>query len=83
MINGERYESISYDRKVDRINIANFDLGPKAGIIYHFTNKLAVEGTYYYGIGNVDSRVPKVEKLKVQQITVGLRYVLWINSKIQ
>jgi len=62
--------------KMDDINITNFDLGPKAGIFYHLTQKLAVEGTYYYSIGNVNSRVPKVDKLKVQQMTVGIRYAL-------
>lgn len=75
-INEENVVPYNYDRKVDHINITNFDFGPKAGILYHLTDKLAIEGTYYYTLDNVDSRVPKVGKWKVHQMTLGARYAL-------
>lgn len=82
-INELNVNEYSYDRKIDNINITNFDLGPKAGILYHFTNKLTVEGTYYYSIGNIDSRVPKTGELKILQMSIGVRYALWSKTNTQ
>lgn len=83
IINEDHQEQYSYDRKIDHVNITNFDLGAKAGILYHFSDMLAVEGTYYYSIGNIDSRVPKIGELKIEQMTVGVRYALWSKAKTQ
>jgi len=75
-------EGITYtsDNKVDNINIRRFDYGPKAGIIYNLTDKLAVEGTYYYGLNNIQKGNPILWKLKVQQVTLGIRYTLWTKE---
>jgi len=75
-------EGITYtsDNKVDNINIRRFDYGPKAGIIYNLTDKLAVEGTYYYGLNNIQKGNPILWKLKVQQATLGIRYTLWTKE---
>ena len=79
-INEINEESYSYNRKTDDINISNLDFGPRAGIIYHLTNKLAVEGTYYYGINNISKSNPLNWELKVQQMTFGIRYALWYKK---
>ncbi len=72
-LNGTTYTS---DEKMDNINIKKIDLGPRAGIIYQFIEKLAIEGTYYYGFNNIQKGDAPIWKLKVQQITFGIRYTL-------
>lgn len=69
----------STNLKVNDINITKFDFGPRAGMIYQLNSKLAVEGTYYYGLTNILKGGSPVWKLKVQQMTVGVRYSLWSN----
>lgn len=78
-----RQESYSGNRKIDNIHITHYDLGPKAGVIYHLTNRLAVEGTYYYGINNIHQTTPIIGEWKVQQITLGIRYALWSKKTVQ
>ena len=73
LINGQEETA---DNKYDDIHIKNFDFGPKAGIIYNLTEKLALEGTYYYGLNNIQKGNPILWQLKVQQATLGLRYTL-------
>jgi hypothetical protein len=65
------------DNKYDNINIKSFNFGPKAGIIYHLSRKLAIEGSYYYGLNNIQKGDATSWKLKVQQATFGVRYTLW------
>lgn len=74
---GENYNT---DIKTNDINIKHFDYGPRAGIIYHLTSKLAVEGTYYYGLNNIQKGDPPSWKLKVQQATLGIRYTWWTSK---
>jgi len=77
IINENNKETHSYyNRKIDHIHFTKFDLGPRAGIIYHLTDKLAVEGTYYYGINNIHQTVPITWEWKVQQMTLGIRYAM-------
>lgn len=76
IINEIREEQYSYNRKVDDINIEHMDFGPRSGIIYQLSDKLAVEGTYYYGIPNIQKSDLPWES-KIQQITLGIRYALW------
>lgn len=56
--------------------VRDFDFGPRAGIIYQMNNRLSLEGIFYYGLGDIS--YPKLENtdLKIQQMTVGLRYAL-------
>jgi len=69
-------ETNSSNVKIDDIHIKNIDFGPRAGIIYHLTNRLAVEATYYYGFNNIQKGDQASWKLKVQQLTLALRYAL-------
>ena len=82
-INGVPDGTYNYNRTTDDINIENIDFGPRAGIIYNLTKKLAVEGTYYYGLNNIQKGDPSYWKLKVQQAALGIRYALWskVDSK--
>ena len=80
-INEVHNETYSYDRKTDNIHIEKIDFGPRAGIVYDLTQKLAVEGTYYYGLNNIQKGNPQLWKLKVQQITFGILYALWNKTK--
>jgi hypothetical protein len=58
-----------------RLPIKDVDFGETVGIIYHFTNKFAIEGNYYYGFNNIyPSEHIKGIIWKTQQITLGLRY---------
>lgn len=66
----------STNQKNNDINIENLDFGPRVGITYNLTKKLAVEGTYYYGLNNINNGDVTAWKLKVQQITFGIRYAL-------
>lgn len=69
-IQKELYNS---DRKHYGLDIYKFDFGPRAGFIYDMTDKLAIEGNYYYGI--VDYTISTNSwKWNIQQMTIGLRY---------
>lgn len=52
-------------------------------MVYQLNDKLAVEASYYYGLNNILKGGSPDWKLKVQQVTVGVRYALWSNSKTQ
>lgn len=69
-------QPVSQESKWDDISIENIDFGLRVGIIYNLTKKLAVEGTYYYGLNNINNGDVTAWKLKVQQITFGIRYAL-------
>lgn len=77
ILNGITYSS---DNKTDDINIKRFDYGPNAGIIYNLTDKLAFEGTYYYGLNNIQKGNPILGERKIQQVTIGIRYSLWYKD---
>ena len=64
-------------RELNDLPIKNFDFGPRAGAIYRLTNRLSIEGMFYYGIHNINQIKSSDEELKIQQMTVGIRYVLW------
>ncbi|HEY3371570.1 MAG TPA: porin family protein [Prolixibacteraceae bacterium] len=78
-----RDETNSSNVKIDDIYIKKFDFGPRAGIVYHLTDRLAVEGTYYYGIHNIQNEDPEYGEWKVQQMTLGIRYSLWSKEAAQ
>lgn len=72
--------SETVENRYDNIYIKNFDFGPKAGVIYKLNEKLAIEGTYYYGINNLLKGDPILWKSKIQQLTLGIRYTLWTKE---
>lgn len=69
-------ENIHTEGKTNNINITRLELGPRAGIVYHLTDKIALEGIYYYGINNIQKGEQPKWKLKVQQMTLGIRFAL-------
>lgn len=56
--------------------VRDFDFGPRAGIIYQMNNRLSLEGIFYYGLGDISIAQLENTDLKIQQMTVGLRYAL-------
>ncbi|HEY3371571.1 MAG TPA: outer membrane beta-barrel protein [Prolixibacteraceae bacterium] len=71
------------NRELNALPIKDFDFGPRAGVIYRLTNRLSIEGMFYYGIQNINQITTSVEELKIQQMTLGIRYALWNKSEIQ
>lgn len=77
------YGGIStWDNKADNL-YDPFDFGARAGLIFNLTNRFAVEGTYYYGINNIliKNRYNTELKMKIQQMTIGLRYTFFTIMK--
>lgn len=74
MLNGEKQELDN--PQSTNFNVNNFDFGPRAGITYQLNNRLSLEGMFYYGLNNINYSKSSNEELKVQQMTVGLRYAL-------
>lgn len=73
VVDGQEYNDRS--RTTD-INMERFNYGPCAGITFRLSNRLALEGTYYYGLNNLQKGDPVLEKLKTQQATLGVQYFL-------
>lgn len=66
----------------DELNIDSYDFGPRAGIMYDLSKRLAVEASYYYGINNILSNTAPPEWIwKIQQITLGLRYKFFTHNR--
>ena len=65
------------NRELNDLPIKDFDFGPRAGAIYRLTNKLSIEGMFYHGIHNINQLKSSEEELKIQQMTLGIRYALW------
>lgn len=63
--------------ELNKLAIRDFDFGPRVGGIYRLTNKLSIEGMFYYGINNINYIKLSAEELKIQQMTLGIRYTLW------
>jgi hypothetical protein len=68
------------NRELSDLAIKDFDFGPRAGAIYRLTNKLSIEGMFYYGIQNINQLKSSNEELKIQQMTLGIRYALWTKK---
>ena len=66
--------------ELNDLPIKNFDFGPRAGVMYRLTNKLSIEGMFYHGIQNINQMKSSAEELKIQQMTVGIRYALWTKK---
>ena len=64
-------------RNTDKLEIDRIMIGPEIDIQFKLTNKLSLEGTYYYGITNLLSSPSKSDwKWKAQQAVIGIRYTL-------
>ena len=63
-------EPTSWNSPKRKLNIKKYDFGPKAGVILELTDKISLEGEYYYGLSNINKDL----KWKVQQLSVGVRY---------
>ncbi|HET6557046.1 MAG TPA: outer membrane beta-barrel protein [Prolixibacteraceae bacterium] len=64
-------------RELDDLDIKAFDFGPRVGGLFRLTNRLSMEGMFYYGLNNINQLKSSEEALKIQQMTVGIRYALW------
>ncbi|MEO8762357.1 MAG: outer membrane beta-barrel protein, partial [Bacteroidia bacterium] len=64
-----------------RLIIKDVDFGETVGILYHLTNKFAIEGNYYYGFNNIYPNSRRTTQWKTQQITLGLRYAFLALKK--
>ncbi len=76
----------NWDNKLDDLNVPNYDFGPRAGVTFNLTDKLEIEGEYYYGVNNIMSyNVLKSYDGKpawrVQQTTIGLKYTFYTTKK--
>lgn len=61
------------DTTYNKMKIDKFDFGVNAQVVYNITDKIGVEGTYYYGVNNL--LLPEIEgSWRNQQITLGIRY---------
>lgn len=63
--------------ELNDLPIRNFDFGPRVGGTLQLTDRLSLEGMFYYGLSNINQLKSSEEALKVQQMTVGVRYALW------
>ncbi len=61
--------------------IKDVDVGETVGIIYHITNKFAIEGKYYYGFNNIYPNSRRTTQWRTQQMTLGLRYAFLTTKK--
>ena len=64
-----------------RWSIKDVDFGERVGVIYHITNKFAIEGNYYYGLNNIYPNNRRTTQWKTQQTTLGLRYAFLTIKK--
>ena len=42
------------DHDLNNLNIREVDFGLRAGVVYRLTNKLSMEGMFYYGLNNIN-----------------------------
>jgi hypothetical protein len=75
---GQNSVPVSFDDKINQLNISNYSYGPRAGVIVHVYKKLSAEAVLYYGINTVLADDPVFSYLwKIQQLTIGIRYRLY------
>jgi len=75
---GSLYDNY-WDRESNLTDVATFDFGVNAGVMFNFSKNIAIECTYYQGfnylIQNPDSS--KKRNWKIQQISLGIRYTFF------
>ena len=73
---------VIYNTKFDKLNIDNYDYGVKSGLMFKLSDKLSIEGIYYYGLNNILAKKTFDWKWNTEQATLGIRYNFnSINSK--
>lgn len=80
---GYIFRKFSSYYELNDLPVRNLDFGPRIGGILHLTNRLSLDGMFYYGLSNINKLKSSEEPLKIQQMTVGIRYALWSKSKSQ
>lgn len=73
----------NWSRDINNLPIKEVDFGPRIGGLFRLTNRLSMEGMFYYGLRNINQLKSSEEALKIQQMTVGMRYALWSRLKTQ
>ncbi len=74
LING----SILHTKTYGNLNIDGYDIGPSAGLLFKVSKRIALEGSYYYGLKNILKKTaPPGWDWKVQNISLGIRYKLF------
>lgn len=71
--------TFKWDNKYNKLNIDKYDYGLRIGFDYPVTTKFSVEGNFYQGINNI---FMKGWAVRVQQLTVGVRYNLKRSENI-
>lgn len=72
----------SFENQYSSINIDRFDFGPRAGILYQLTDKLQLEGMYYYGLNNIFGPNGPGWTWRVQQAIIGVRYTFGSHDQL-
>ncbi|HET6557045.1 MAG TPA: outer membrane beta-barrel protein [Prolixibacteraceae bacterium] len=72
----------SGERDLNNLAIKEVDFGPRAGFVYQLTNKLSMEGMFYYGLNNINLLPSSEAELKIQQMTLGIRYALGTKETV-
>ncbi len=62
-----------------KLYIDNYDFGARAGMVFNFTKKFAIDATYYYGINNIYKNNDYI--WTVQQMTIGLQYKFFTTGQ--
>ena len=76
-------ELISYDIKKDDLGINKVDFGARLGLFYRLSDKFSIEANYYCGLTNLLKNKSLFDSpiWQVQQLTIGLRYNLFIFDR--
>ncbi|MFK8037668.1 MAG: outer membrane beta-barrel protein [Crocinitomicaceae bacterium] len=73
-------EVIKMDNKFE-LPVDNYDFGPRLGVSFQLNDMFAIESTYYYGMKNIIENSNPLLVWRVQQVTLGLRYMFQTNTK--
>ena len=64
----------------NKLYIDSYDFGVRVGVIYCFTERFAIEGSYYHGLNNINIVNIPDWYLKVRQMTLGARFRLFTSA---
>ncbi len=86
--NGEEVDKKRYDgnsivddnSKYNDFFDTKLDFGLRLGLNYQITNQITIAGSYFHSLTEVHSYVGKQMRGKTTQITLGIKYSLWISN---
>ena len=79
ILNNGEYSTI--EDEYDKLYIDTYDYGSVVGFSYEINKKIIIGGNFYYGLNNILENENYNLKWKNQQITIGLKYILYqINN---